>query len=147
MRAKAGRQNNAVLPSSREERTPKAGSLGLFGAAGISRNGRSRSPKSQEVSDSGSGDGNVRAEILRLMKLPANQVKEIDPETMSAGEVLARVLLSKAIFDEHQNAIEAVLDRIEGKPTKAAANKPNNDSLLDQLDVSLKELDELVPEK
>lgn len=92
-------------------------------------------------------DGNVRTELLRLMRLPVSELqKETDPRT-SAGAALARILLKKAVLDEQQSAITEVMDRIEGKATKSAPNKPTNDALNEQLDLSLEDLNKLATEE
>lgn len=66
---------------------------------------------------------------------------------MSGDEALARILLRKAINDQSQAAIDAVLDRIEGKPTKATANKASNSHIDDQLDLAVDFLNELATEE
>lgn len=78
------------------------------------------------------------------MKLPLSVLKaDPDPETTSSGAMLARVLLQKAVIDKNQNAIAEVLDRIEGKATKAAANKPSNNHIQEQLDLSIDALNNI----
>ena len=147
MPSKAARQDDASVSPARKDPAQKVGGLGLFGTAGISNGGRNRPPVEPTVSDAGAGDGDFRRELNRLLRLPASELNNIDHETMTAGQVLARIILKKAVLDETQSAIEIILDRIEGKPTKAAANKPNNDALTDQLNTSIDDLNDLLPEK
>lgn len=60
----------------------------------------------------------------------------------SSAQVLARVMMRKALVG-NQSAIEAVLDRIEGKPGKSAPNKSSDGHIEEQLNESLASLDEL----
>lgn len=111
-------------------------SLGLFGGA----------PEKTRVQPQPREDfdGSIRNELLRLLKLPTLELDdEPDPASTSVGQMFALILMRKAVKDQTLNAITEVLDRLEGKATKAAQNKPSNDHLHKQLDVSLDSLDEL----
>ncbi len=66
-----------------------------------------------------------------------------DEATTSIGAGLARVLLQRAVVDKNHNALVEVLDRIEGKAVKGAANKTSNSHISDQLDQSLEDLNSL----
>lgn len=120
---------------------PKKALLGVFGGA------KPPPPPAMEAAGADAGDGNVRTELLRLLRVPLDELtKAVDGGRVTVGAALARVLLKKATIDGQSQAITEVLDRIEGKPTKSAANKPSNDALTEQLDSSLASLDELTEE-
>lgn len=142
-------QKGPVLPEARSGSPERAGRSRLFAAAGNRDNRRSRKAVETRVPDGLDFDGSVKDELNRLLKLPIAVLKETpDPDTTSAGAMLARVLLKKAVLDENQNAITEVLDRIEGKAVKGATNKPNNNSLQEQIGFSLNSLNELsTPDK
>jgi len=96
------------------------------------------------VATEGSGGGTVRSELLRLLKQPiANTADSELHRKMTGNEALARILIRKAVNDQSQPAIDAILDRIEGKPGKAAANKSSNEHIDDQLDLALDALNDL----
>lgn len=143
MRRAAKRPEEQVLRETREASSEGTGEGRLFTGIGIS-NGLGDDPTvEQTVSDIG-GDGSIRTELLRLLSLPMTELdKKIPPGRLTSGQMLARVLLSKAIKDQDKGSIELVLDRIEGKAVKAAQNKTNNNHLTEQLDVVLDDLDKL----
>lgn len=85
-------------------------------------------------------------------KAPASM---LTPGELSRGgatyaEVLSRVLVEKAA-DGNQFALEAVMDRVEGKPTKAVPNKADDSVLNEQLDAigvaALNEMVAVTPDK
>lgn len=130
--------------------TPTGGSsvngvVRLFGTAAVQDTGRVRGP--EDGTGEYTGDGTVRSELQRLLRLPVGTSVDADitPE-MTGNEALARILLRKAINDRSQAAIDAVLDRLEGKPVRAAANKTTNAHIDEQLDLQLDALNGLVPE-
>lgn len=131
------------MPEAREASPEKAGPIGLFAGTGISDGIGQGPPLETEVSDSG-GDGSIRAELLRLLRLPVSELtKQTQPGRLTSGQAIARALMTKATLEQSQSAIELVLDRIEGKPTKAAQNKSTNSHITEQLDQSLDSLDKL----
>lgn len=82
------------------------------------------------------------------MKLPVADIERDlrSLPNLTSAQALARILLKKAIHDGSQAAIEAVLDRLEGKAGKGAQAKSSNEQLNDQLDVSLDSLNALTQE-
>lgn len=134
-------QARPILSQAQSSASPRNGKLGLFGATGAPDTER-RSPAVQsEVSDF---DGSIRNELLRLLKLPLAELDvDPDPDTVSVGQMFALILMRKAVKDQTLNAITEVLDRLEGKATKAAQNKPTNSHIGDQLDANLSDLDNL----
>jgi hypothetical protein len=82
------------------------------------------------------------------MKLPLAELAiDPDPQSTSVGQMFALILMRKAVTDQTLNAITEILDRIEGKSTKAAQNKPTNSHIMDQLNSSLDGLDDLTKEE
>lgn len=66
-------------------------------------------------------DPDIRLSILirRILAEPAApEFQDMDGVILTNAEKLARILVNKALADENQFAIEAVLDRAEGKPVK-----------------------------
>lgn len=141
--SKAGRQNNAVLPTTQQSGTQATPALGLFGTPGSGNGGRTNTPLEATVPDD-EGDGTVRTELLRLLKLPADELsKRVDLSKFTSAQMLARVMLTQAVVLQNKDAMAEVLDRIEGRPTKAANNKASNAILSEQLDSSLDDLNKL----
>jgi hypothetical protein len=89
-------------------------------------------------------DATIREELIRLLGMPICLTADAPmPPSITGNEALARVMIRRAIRDEAQNAIDAVLDRIEGKPTKSASNKPSNGHIDTQLDLQVDALNSL----
>lgn len=141
MRTEVGRPDRPAVSSSRSRVSKATGNLGLFGATGGSNNGRGNPPVQPEVSDF---DGSIRNELLRLLMVPLSDLKDMDLDGATVGQVLARVLMLKAVADQNMTAITEVLDRLEGKASKSAQNKPTNQHIGDQLDANLSDLDSLL---
>ena len=137
------------MPKARKAQTQTAGRVGLFRTNGTDDDRRDDPPVQPQVpngsgNDEGEFDGSIRDELLRLLKLPAAVLEQTPDLTVtSGGALLARVLLQKAVIDKNQNAITEVLDRIEGKATKAAANKPSNSHIQEQIALSIEDLNKL----
>jgi hypothetical protein len=134
-------QEGSVLPESRPTVAERNGGIGLFGATG------GKKPPVRPVAAS-EFDGSVRNELLRLLKIPLSELDvDPDPQSTSVGQMFALILMRKAVKDQTLNAITEILDRIEGKSTKAAQNKPTNSHIMDQLNSSLDGLDDLTKEE
>lgn len=138
-------EKGQVLSKAREANPTGARRLGLFSGAGNNDDRRDDPPREAPLPNGiGDFDGSVREELLRLMRLPLAELsRDPNPNRTTAGAALARVLLRKAVIDQQQAAITEVLDRIEGKATKAAANKPTNNHIQEQLELSLNDLNKL----
>ncbi len=82
------------------------------------------------------------------MKLPIAEVVDAPIHGgMSGNEVVARNLIKNAVDYGQLSSIEMILDRIEGRPTKAAANKPDNSQLTEQRDVQIESLNDLAKDE
>lgn len=81
------------------------------------------------------------------MNRPIREVEDTEINgNMTGNEAVARQLIRTATKIGSFTAIEMILDRIEGKPTKAAANKPDNSQLTDQLDLTIDSLNDFTKE-
>lgn len=133
------------MPEARKASPKGTSRLGLFRPVGPTDSGRPATPEPIEVSDNaGTFDGNIREELQRLMRLPAAYLAtDPDKSIISAGALFAFVLLQKAIIEKNQTSLTEVMDRLEGKASKAAANKPSNAHIADQLELSIDDLNKL----
>lgn len=115
VRSPASQREESVLQSAPPGKAPRDEAVGVFAAdEGTNRGGGS---EPREVS----GDPDIRLSILIrrvLAEHAADEFQDLDGVRMTNAEKLARILVNKAIADENQFAIEAVLDRAEGKPVK-----------------------------
>lgn len=133
MRKDPEEQEEPVLSPARSPASKKAPKRGLFGGA---------APTPSTASDF---DGSIRNELFRLLTVPVAELdNDPDPAVTSCGAMFARILMRKAVKEGTLNAITEILDRLEGKATKAAQNKPSNDRLHKQLDVSIDVLNNLI---
>lgn len=114
VRSPAQKQKESVLPDPPERNASANEGVGVFAKPSIADSGRAN--QSQQVSP----DSDLRLSLLIrkvLAEVAADKYQDTDGVVFSNAEKIARILVDRAL-SENQFAIEAVLDRAEGKPVK-----------------------------
>lgn len=71
------------------------------------------------------------------MKLTVGEIEKPVTRNMTGNEAAARILLQQMLESGSKDAITIILERIEGKATRAAPNKSTNQHLDEQVDLQL----------
>ena len=140
MRKKTKGSEGFALPQASGPSSPKDDGKRVFGTASLQDFERNSGPSTVTLAES-----TVKAELLRLLRLPVDDVIHTHISgNMSGYEAFARTLLRKALAEGSQSAFDAILNRVEGTPVKTASHVASNDRLDSQIDLSLSELNQLV---
>lgn len=114
VRDTAQEQKESVLQTPSQSQAPRNETVGVFAKPADSNSGRGSGPSNIPL------DSDIRLSILirKILAEPAaDEFQDGDGPRLSNAESLARLLVRRAL-SENQFAIEAVLDRAEGKPVK-----------------------------
>lgn len=136
LRSPAGRQEEPVLRPSREGDAAEAPQVRVFATPNDSHGGRGA--EAQQATLPGATvplDTELRVSALIkniLAEVAADRYQE-DGTRMSNAEVLTRGLVAAAL-EGKQFAIEAVLDRYEGKPVRANQVQTADTTVEEQID-------------
>jgi hypothetical protein len=135
MRAPVERPQEPVLPEAREDDAQADGEVGVFAAPDDPDPGRHTKAVKPSIPGVAGPEGELRVAVLirRILSEVAADSYQEAGSNMSNAEVLTRQLVDEALKGK-QFAIEAVLDRYEGKPVRANQVQTPDLTIEEQID-------------